>query len=228
MVVAIGGVLTILLPFWIFMQLKSVLIIQEVDEDFKFGPDFCWPVLTLKIMCFGKEILCRSFGNYTQNPRSTKNKGVVRTNQLFALLCLLLSHDVPLNPGPTGDYYQCIGCSKDQGLGTEYGSGKIDWICDTCIDTFCANSTTDHSVSEILTRLPIGIKFAHVNLCGILNKLDQVKILIKDCIFDVFAVTESKLDHHISDSEIQITGYTVIRRDCNRHGGGLLLFIKDK
>lgn len=44
----------------------------------------------------------------------------------------------------------------------------------------------------------------------------------------MFAVTESKLDHHISDSEIQITGYTVIRRDRNRHGGGLLLFIKNR
>lgn len=126
MAVAIGGALTTLLLFWIFMQLKSVLIIQEVDEDFKFGPEFCWPVLTPKIMCFGKEILCRSFGNYTQNPRSTRNKGVVRSNQLFALLCLLLSNDVPLNPGPTGDYYQYIDCNEDQVLGTEYGSGKID------------------------------------------------------------------------------------------------------
>lgn len=210
------------------MQLQSVLIIQEVDRDFKYGTELCWTVLTPKRKCFGKKILSKSFGNFTQNPRSIRNKGVVRTNQPFALLCLLLSNDIQLNSGPTGDYYQCIGCDKDQVLDTEYGSGKIDWICDSCIDTFCANSTTDHSVYEILTKLPTGVKFAHVNLCGILNKLDQVKILLKDCIFDVFAVTESKLDHNISDSEIQITGYTVIRRDRNRHGGGLLLFIKDK
>lgn len=51
---------------------------------------------------------------------------------------------------------------------------------------------------------------------------------LKDCIFDVFAVTESELEHHIFDSEIQITGYAVIRRDHNRHGGGLILCIKDK
>lgn len=129
MAVAIGGVLTTLLLFWIFMQLQSVLIIQEVYGDFKYGPEFCLPVLTPKIMCFGKEILSRSFGNFTQNPRSTRNKGVVRKTQLFALLCLLLSNDVQLNPGPTGDYYQCIGCNKDQVLDTQYGSGKIDWIC---------------------------------------------------------------------------------------------------
>lgn len=120
------------------------------------------------------------------------NKGEVRTNQLFALLCLLLSNDVPLNPGPIGDHYQCIGCNKVQVIVTKYGSGKIDWICDSCIDNFCANSPTDHSVCEILTKLRKRIKFAHVNLCSILNKLDQVKNLLNYCIFDVFAVTKSK------------------------------------
>lgn len=119
-------------------------------------------------------------------------KGIVRTNQPFALLCLLLSNDVPLNPGPTGDHYQCIGCNKDQVIVTRYGSGKIDWIFDSCIDNFCANSTTDHSVCEILTKLRKRIKFAHVKLCSILNKFDQIKNLLNDCIFDVFAVTKSK------------------------------------
>lgn len=60
MAVAIGGVFTTLLLFWIFIQLKIVFIIQEVDGDFKFGPE-PWPVLTPKIMCFGKEILCIIF-----------------------------------------------------------------------------------------------------------------------------------------------------------------------
>ena len=47
----------------------------------------------------------------------------------------------------------------------------------------------------------------------ILNELDQITILLKDEIFGVFAVIESVLDCDISDSEIQIQVYTVIRRD---------------
>ena len=68
-------------------------------------------------------------------------------------------------------------------------------------------------MKEIIRALPKGVQFAHVNLCGILNELDQITILLKDEIFGVFAVSESNLDCDISDSEIKIQGYTVIRRD---------------
>ena len=79
-------------------------------------------------------------------------------------------------------------------------------------------------MKEIIWAVPKGVKIAHVNLLGILNKLDQIKILLKDEIFDVFAVTESKLDFDISDFEIKIQGYTVIRRDQNRQGSGVNLY----
>ena len=82
----------------------------------------------------------------------------------------------------------------------------------------------NQNVKEIIWAVPKGVKIAHVNLLGILNKLDQIKILLKDEIFDVFAVTESKLDFDISDSEIKIQGYTVIRRDQNRQGSGVNLY----
>lgn len=95
---------------------------------------------------FWKQNLLYKFWKFYSNTRSTRNKCLVRTNQLLALLCLLLSNDVPLNPRLIIDYYQCISCNKDQVLDTEHGFGKIVWICDSCIDTFYANSTTDHSM----------------------------------------------------------------------------------
>ena len=228
MAAAIGGVLTTLLLFLILMQFQSVLIPQELDEDFIYSNGFRWPVLTPKILCFGKEILSRRFGNFNHNNRSSRHNGAVKTNQLLCVLCLILANDILLNPGPNGDF-TCIGCEKDQLLETESVSfEKFEWICDSCIDLACEKSSTDQSVNEILASLPKGVKFAHVNLCGILNKLDQIRILLKDGIFDVFAVTESKLDCQILDSEIQIKGYTIVRRDRNRYGGGVLMYIKDK
>jgi hypothetical protein len=53
-------------------------------------------------------------------------------------------------------------------------------------------------------------------------------IEVRKHIFDIFAVTESKLDHNIDDAEIEIKGYKVFRRDRNRHGGGVLFYINDK
>ena len=40
-------------------------------------------------------------------------------------------------------------------------------------------------------------------------------------------MSETWLDNSISDREIFVPGYYAIRRDRNRHGGGILLFIRD-
>ena len=44
---------------------------------------------------------------------------------------------------------------------------------------------------------------------------------------EVLAINESKLDNSIADGEINIPGYNLIRKDRNRSGGGVALYIKD-
>jgi hypothetical protein len=44
---------------------------------------------------------------------------------------------------------------------------------------------------------------------------------------EVLAINESKLDNTITDGEIHIPGYVIIRKDRNRHGGGVAIYIKD-
>lgn len=107
---------------------------------------------------------------------------------------------------------------------------EAKWICDTCIKTYCENVCLDRfqTVDEMLTTLPEGIRFAHINICSILNKLDQIKILLRNGVFDILAVTESKLDSSIVDLKIKVEGYTVERRDRKRNGGGVLMYINDK
>lgn len=98
------------------------------------------------------------------------------------------------------------------------------WICDTCTQEGFENRTVD----KILNNLSEGVRFAHVNLCSIFNKLSHIQILLRNGIFDVLAVSESKLDSSICDVDIQVKGYTVLRRDRNRKGGGVLMYINDK
>ena len=45
--------------------------------------------------------------------------------------------------------------------------------------------------------------------------------------YDVICVTESWLSQDIPDSELVISGYNVFRRDRNRHGGGIIIFVRD-
>ena len=47
------------------------------------------------------------------------------------------------------------------------------------------------------------------------------------CFFDILAINESKIDESIPDNEISIPGYNLIRKDRNRAGGGVVLYIRD-
>ena len=44
---------------------------------------------------------------------------------------------------------------------------------------------------------------------------------------DVVCIAESWLCHDIREQEIAIPNYNVFRHNRNRHGGGILLYIKD-
>jgi hypothetical protein len=57
---------------------------------------------------------------------------------------------------------------------------------------------------------------------------NDLGVLLHRGSIDVFAVTESKVDSGISDSELSINRYRLVRRDRNRHDGGIAVYIKDK
>ena len=44
---------------------------------------------------------------------------------------------------------------------------------------------------------------------------------------DIICIVESWLDPSILDNEISIVNYSLVRLDRSRHGGGVLLYIKD-
>ena len=50
-------------------------------------------------------------------------------------------------------------------------------------------------------------------------------IIIQSVKFDCISINESMLDISISDSEIAIDNYMIFRKDRNRNGGGVLLYI---
>ena len=61
------------------------------------------------------------------------------------------------------------------------------------------------------------ITYLNINLLK--NKFVFVKDIIK--LFDVFLVSESKLDHTFASNKFRIIGYKIFKLDRNRFGGGL-------
>ena len=74
-------------------------------------------------------------------------------------------------------------------------------------------------------HIQLKIIFALVN--SLLSKKDQISLLLTDLNIDILCLNETKLDSTICDSQLLINGYTFIRRDRTRHGGGLGIYVRN-
>ena len=70
------------------------------------------------------------------------------------------------------------------------------------------------------------IIIGHLNINSIRNKFDLLKKMVSEEI-DILMITETKLDDSIPVSQVSILGLcTPFRRDGNKNGGGILLYIR--
>ena len=69
--------------------------------------------------------------------------------------------------------------------------------------------------------------FLYYNCRSLLPKLDNLSLCCATHSPDFVCLVETWLDSSISDNEISIPNYVCIRHDRNRHGGGVLFYIKN-
>lgn len=67
---------------------------------------------------------------------------------------------------------------------------------------------------------------ASLNIASLLKHIDELRVLMSDQTLDVLAVNETRLDDTVSNQMIHIDGYDIVRRDRNRRGGGVCLYIR--
>ena len=65
-----------------------------------------------------------------------------------------------------------------------------------------------------------------LNIASLLKHIDELRVLMSDQTLDVLAVNETRLDDTVSNQMIHIDGYDIVRRDRNRRGGGVCLYIR--
>ena len=54
-----------------------------------------------------------------------------------------------------------------------------------------------------------------------------MRTIVTECNFDIMGICETFLDDNVADNEICIEGYTTVKKNRNRHGGGVILYIKE-
>ena len=164
----------------------------------------------------------------------------------YLIMMLLLCEDISVNPGPSSVDYPCgvcncevsdsdpavccdfcdlwihVSCDRKITL-SEYQDmvnqpSEDSWICSVC------ESSIDR-LSTVSSSTPCNYLSAFAR--SILPKRFDLIACLCTHHFDIVAVTETFLDSSIPDAHIIPSGYTIFRRDCNRHGGGVLVLIRN-
>lgn len=74
-----------------------------------------------------------------------------------------------------------------------------------------------------------GFKIACLNITSLPKHIDELRVFLSELWFDVFAVNETRLHETISDDEVHIEGYDIVRRDrpiSGRNGGGVCFYVR--
>ena len=86
-----------------------------------------------------------------------------------------------------------------------------------------ADRLPDVNEWEIFKRK--GMHFIHLNVNSLLPKIHEIRKIANRTKATIIGISETKLDETIYDNEVSIDGYTIIRKDRNRNGGGVCCYV---
>ena len=68
--------------------------------------------------------------------------------------------------------------------------------------------------------------FLHININSLLSKLDALRDIVGHTKPAILGITDSKFDTSVSDQEVNISGYSILRSDRNRYGRGVACYVQ--
>ena len=68
---------------------------------------------------------------------------------------------------------------------------------------------------------------ANLNTNSLLKHIDELRVIMADTPVQILSDNETKIDNLVSDNEIRISGYNIIRKDRNRKSGNVLMYIHE-
>ena len=73
-----------------------------------------------------------------------------------------------------------------------------------------------------------GYRCVCLNARSIVNKKNELNIMVEDIDPHIIGITESWANTNITDAELGLTGYVMFRKDrIGRRGGGVILYVKE-
>ena len=90
-----------------------------------------------------------------------------------------------------------------------------------------AESTVFPTLPKDSTRC--NLRIAQLNCRSLIAHIDVILVLAQELCIDVLALTETWLDDSVLHTELcpQHCGFSIVRKDRNRHGGGVAVLLAD-
>ena len=108
--------------------------------------------------------------------------------------------------------------------------GEIACIDSNSNDVCCNHSPfKDPSKNDFSSTIPIkcdGFKIGCLNVRSLHPKFEEISRFVIASNFDIFIANETWLDSSFTDADLEIYNYNIFRRDRNRHGGGVCIYVK--
>ena len=99
--------------------------------------------------------------------------------------------------------------------------------CCFCYYCYCYNdylNSTTNDLCELFQRK--GLYFIPVNARSLLSRVMEIRVLANHTNAAVICVTETWFDSSVTDTEVEIPGYLIQRRDRSRSGGSVCMYIR--
>ena len=135
-------------------------------------------------------------------------------------------------PSCTNQQMSVIACQTDRS-GAIRGDQSLETGNAKSGDHDSSSASDESSLYDILNselKSSKGcLKIAHINCCGLLGKLNEIKLLVGNSDIYVLGLTETHLKPQIKKEKISIKGFCILREDrlCKGGGGCTLYYPED-
>ena len=111
---------------------------------------------------------------------------------------------------------------------------ECPWYCPSCVVSISDSQPIDTSLASVMIEdnsltsvtKENGYHCCVLNACSVVSKRFELFAYLIAHQFDIVAITETFLDSTIHDSRIVPPGYAVFHKVRDRHGGGVMIFVK--
>jgi exonuclease III len=88
------------------------------------------------------------------------------------------------------------------------------------------NQQQSHAVDSPFSKLK-GFKVCQLNIASLIKHYDELLVYMQNNPFAIITLNETRLDDSVLNGEVEIPGYDIVRRDRNKNGRGVAIYIRN-